>query len=112
MNSWQNCAECFNTFYEDEAQLYSCANCNVDICRACNSRVASKDAHTSFWNIFGCPGIIHNKMIRVFTPIWIMVYLAMTPLIAVKYSIDVTYLILKERAFQHLEPGFSSFKAQ
>ena len=48
------CTDCFNNFYEDETQIYECPSCKVLVCRACNSRVASR-AHTHFFNVFGCP---------------------------------------------------------
>lgn len=51
-------------------------------------------------------------MIRVFTPLWILFYLALTPLIALKYTIDLMFLFLSDKVFDHLEPGLSTFKRQ
>lgn len=44
-------------------------------------------------------------MIRVFTPIWVIVYLALTPLIAFKYSADVVLAFLSDYVFCHLTKG-------
>ena len=44
-------------------------------------------------------------MIRVFTPLWVIVYLALTPLIAFKYSADVVLAFLSDYVFCHLMKG-------
>mmetsp|Transcript_7378 Transcript_7378/g.8886 ORF Transcript_7378/g.8886 Transcript_7378/m.8886 type:complete len:105 (+) Transcript_7378:840-1154(+) len=50
-------------------------------------------------------------MIRIFTPIWIIVYLALIPLVAMKYTTDVMFVLLNDTIFKKL-PIDSSFRGQ
>ena len=42
-------------------------------------------------------------MIRVFTPLWTIAYLALTPIIAFKYTADVMLAFFNDVVFVHLE---------
>ena len=42
-------------------------------------------------------------MMRIFTPFWIIFYLAITPIIGLKYSADFMLAFLEDEVFIHLD---------
>ena len=67
--------------------------------------------HVHLINIFGCPSIVHGEMNRIMTPLWVLVYLIITPVICFKYTADFMLAFLEDQVFQHLDPCVDSEKS-
>ena len=68
------------------------------VCRACRNRI-NGIYHVHLINIFGCPRIIHGEVDSLLTPIWIVIYLIITPIIGVKYTADFMLAFLDDKVF-------------
>ena len=96
------CSECFDEFYAQQVQFYECKKCGIDVCRACRKFV-KREWHGKFGNIFGCPHAIHSQQIRVFTSLWIIIYIILTPLLSLKFSADILRAIVSATLNQDLK---------
>ena len=77
---------------------YHCHVCNVMVCRVCKTRV--QEYHIDRKNIFGCNFMIYSEMLRIFTFVWCLLYIALTPILSIIYALDFYHTFLHTYAIK------------